>query len=170
MAPELSPHSLSATQDWQVLRLPLTVEVQAFVLGLQEFATVPTMQAASLAAVQATHWLFAGTAASLRQTFLSEICLQSASAEHGPQVLVVVLHSDAAAVLQSALERQATQVLVDVLHWGLVVSLQSVLERQPTQLLTTMSQTVLVGSLQSAEVTHSTQVFASVLHAGLAAE
>jgi hypothetical protein len=69
----------------------------------------------------------------VRQAFLPETWLQSASAEHGPQVFVVVLQSDAAASLQSVFDKQATQDFVVVLHWGFEVSVQLALERHATQ-------------------------------------
>lgn len=48
-------HSLSATQAKHFPALPFSVLVQVFVFGLQLFATVPTVQAASLLTVHATH-------------------------------------------------------------------------------------------------------------------
>ena len=87
-------------------------------------------------------------------------------------------HFEAAAVLQSAFDKQATQLFVAALHFslvasydGLVVAAQSALARQPTQAFAVVSQTGLSATpVQSAFVTHSTQVFVSVLHAGLLAE
>jgi hypothetical protein len=134
----------------------LTVDEQVFVFGLQLF--VP--HAVSLAAV---HW----TQVPAEHAFFPLIWPQSASAEHGPQVFVVALQSEAVAVVQSAFDRQATQDFVAVLHWGLVASLQSALERQLTQLFVPMSQTAFVESLQSLLVTHSTQLFVPVLHTGV---
>jgi len=131
--------------------VPRCVVVQALVAGLQLFAA----QAVSFATVHCTQ-------VPDEQTPLPEICEQSASTEHGEQVLVLVLHSEAVGSLQSAFPRQATQAFDAVLQTGLAASLQSVLARQPTQALLTELQTGFVESLQSAFPEHSTQVFDAV--------
>jgi len=131
--------------------VPRGVVVQPLVAGLQLFAP----QAVSFATVHCTQ-------VPAEQTPFPEICEQSASTEHGEQVLVLVLHSEAVGSLQSAFPRQATQAFDAVLQTGLAASLQSVLARQPTQALLTELQTGFVESLQSAFPEHSTQVFDAV--------
>ena len=96
---------------------------------------------------------------------------QSASAAHGPQVFVVVLQSDAPAVLQSAFDKHATHAIVVGLHWGFAAFVQVALLKHSTQVLRAVSQTVLPVTLaQSPLVLHSTQVFIETSHAGFVPE
>lgn len=140
--------------------------VQAFVFGLQ----LNVLQTDSLEAEHVTHW-FACPVTPVKQTFLPVIWVQSVSAAHGRQVLMVELpvvtsHFDAAAVLQSVFDRHATQLFVAVLHCGFAVVVQDVLARHSTQVLLVVSQTLRPLTLAQSELlTHSTQELVAVLHA-----